>query len=146
MEQHENAIFETSGLDESAKAHLLETTRWTKFIAIMGIVGSVFIILGGVSVMYYTSFQTNMDGGYGVGMGLFYVVLAAVYIYPSICLVKFSRAIKLGVQTSNSEMISNGFRHQKNMYRFIGISIIISIAFALIMFIYAVSSRLMNDL
>jgi len=112
----------------------------------MGFVGSAFIILGGVSVMYNASFRTDMVGGYGVGMGLFYVVLAAVYIYPSICLVKFSRAIKFGVQTSNAEMISNGFRHQKNMYRFMGIFIIISIVLMLIMFIYAVSSRLMNDI
>lgn len=43
MQQDLN-LFETS-LDETAKAHLLETTRWTKFIGICSVVMLALTVL-----------------------------------------------------------------------------------------------------
>lgn len=146
LEQNTN-IFE-GGLDERSKAYLLETTRWTKFLAIMGfiliglmVVGSLFLFAFGASMSStYSSGMSGFGGlgGYmGIGMGLLYLLIAAFYLFPIISLFKFSTNMKLGINTNNAELITEAFRHQKNLYKFIGILTIIVIVLYLLIIVGA---------
>lgn len=128
MEQNNTPIFESNGLDETAKAHLLETTRWTKFLAIMGFISSGLLVLAALAMLVTKSYLS----GIGIGMAFYYVILAGIYIYPVICLFRFSRLMKEGIHSQNQELITEGFRYQKNMYRFIGILMIIFLLLALL--------------
>jgi hypothetical protein len=145
MEQNESNIFE-HGLDETAKAHLLETTRWTKFLAIIGFIFTGLLIIGALAVMtmgsIFSSYSPGLGGlgaGFGVGVGFIYLVLAAIYFYPIYALFKFSSCMKRGINTGSQDIITEAFRYQKNMYRFIGIMMIIVIAIYLLAFIVLIS-------
>jgi hypothetical protein len=140
--QH-SSIFE-NGLDERSKAYLLETTRWTKFLSIIGFIITGLMLLGAIAIMTMGSFFSSLLPGYsglgaasaGIGFGLIYIIIAALYFYPIISLFRFSSNMKQGIQTNNMEMITEAFRHQKNLYKFIGIFTIIIIAFYLIIFLF----------
>jgi hypothetical protein len=139
MEQNESNIFE-HGLDETAKAHLLETTRWTKFLAIMGFIFTGLLIIVAFAMMgsgsLLSAFSPGLAGaGMGLGMGIAYLFVALIYLYPAYALFKFSSCTKKGINTGNQELINDGFRHQKNMYRFFGIMLIILIIVYLLAFV-----------
>jgi hypothetical protein len=140
MEQSDSNIFE-HGLDETAKAHLLETTRWTKFLAIMGFIFIGLLIMIALAVMTMGSMFSsypgmgNLGSGFGAGLGFIYFIIAAIYLYPIYALFKFSSSMKRGINTGSQDLITDAFRHQKNMYRFIGILMIIVIAIYLLAFI-----------
>jgi uncharacterized membrane protein YesL len=73
--------------------------------------------------------------GFGVGLGFVYLIVALIYLYPVYALFKFSSSMKRGINTGSQDLITDAFRYQKNMYRFIGIMMIIVIAIYLIGFI-----------
>ncbi len=140
--EHENTGLFEAGIDEITKAHLLETARWTKFLAIIGFITVGFMLIGSFVIMvsgalFSSALSTTPLAGLGaVGLGILYLVFAALYLYPIISLYKFTTSIKTGLQTNNQELINEGFRHQKNMYRFFGILTIIVLAFYLIIIIF----------
>lgn len=140
MEQNDANIFDT-GLNETAKAHLLETTRWTKFLAIIGFIFTGLFILIALGVMTMGSMFSSYSGmgslgaGLGVGVGFVYLIIAVIYLYPVYALFKFSSSMKRGINTGSQDLITDAFRYQKNMYRFIGIMMIIVIAIYLLAFI-----------
>jgi len=137
-------IFE-NGLNEQSKAYLLETTRWTKFLAIVGFIGLGFLVIAALVIMTMGSYfsgaipgLSSIGGVLGsIGIGLIYLIIAAFYFYPMYSLFKFSTKMKLGIRTNNQETITEAFRHQKNMYKFMGILMIIVLCFYLLIFIVA---------
>lgn len=141
MEQQNLNVFETGGLDERSKAYLQETTRWTKFLAIMGfifvgfmlIAAILFLIVGSATSAYSGS---SLEALGSTGLFVMYLLIAAFYFYPAYALWKFSTNMKSGINTDNQEQIIEGFRYQKNMYRFIGIASILSIALFLVAILF----------
>ncbi len=137
MESSNMDMLHTS-LDETAKAHLMETTRWTKFLGILTMVGSDLFVLFSILFLLMGSRLGGMYSMYGgaqlVGTFIYLLIIAALYIYPGITLYRFSTSMKQGILLGSQELINNGFRYQKNFYRFIGILTII----ALIIFLFSV--------
>jgi hypothetical protein len=111
------------------------------FIGIF-IVIALFIMMLGSTFSPYSSGLYGM--GLGIGMGLFYLLIAALYIYPVLSLMKFSSCMKRGLNSGNQELITEGFRHQKNMYKFIGVMMIITIALYLVGFLFMGVAGLMS--
>ncbi|MBK7408053.1 MAG: hypothetical protein IPJ40_08285 [Saprospirales bacterium] len=86
--------FETGGgleLSNEASGFLHETSRWAQFLAILGFVGTGFLFLVGLLMMAAGS-------ALGLGgvmpfppavFGFFYLIIGAVYIFPSLYLYRF---------------------------------------------------------
>ncbi len=148
MEQHNLNVFENGGLDERSRAYLLETTRWTKFLSILGfiVIGLMFIgmlimLVAGSAVTAYSGSSAAFGGM--VGGTLVFIVIIALYVYPIYALWKFGTNMKSGINTNNQEQIIEGFRYQKNMYRFMGILTIIVLAFYLLAMLFGGLGTLM---
>ncbi|RYD54774.1 MAG: hypothetical protein EOP56_18155 [Sphingobacteriales bacterium] len=121
------------GIDEVGKAHLLETARWSKFLAILFIIVSAIMVLFGV----FAAFMIGNLGGDGneliaglggVGFAIFYFLFLGIYMYPVWALYKFSKLTRLAVNTSNQQVFNDALRYQRNMYKYIGILTIIVIS------------------
>ena len=78
---------ETTGLrvKESTKADLLTAAKWTKFLCIVGCIGLVFVVIFAIFLFgagtVASSMFSEMPFG-AVAMGIIYLVIAALYIYP----------------------------------------------------------------
>ena len=143
MEQHKLNVFETGGLDERSKAYLLETTRWTKFLAIMGFIFiGLMIIIALIFLVAGSALSAYAGGGLALlgatGGSIFMLIMIGLYVYPVYALWKFSTNMKSGINTANQEQIVEGFRYQKNMYRYMGILMIIVLAFYLLSIIASI--------
>jgi hypothetical protein len=138
MEQNDLNIFETK-IDETGKAHLLETVRWTKFMAIMGFIFVGICLLGAVTLLVsgpmLSSSASSLGADLNSGIGIVYIIIAFLYVYPVYALLKFSGSMKRGLNSGNQDLINEGFRYQKTMYRYLGILTIISLFLVLISFI-----------
>lgn len=149
----ESAVFEL-GIDETAKAYMLQTARWTRFMAIMGFVGTglmilvaVFIAMNaedfnrGFSSRAGADFDASYRVGYRVGTLICYLALIVLYLYPIICLFKFSKNIKAALLTNNTQQFNTAMKHQRNMWRFMGILMIVLIGlYGVIIGFYAVTA------
>jgi len=139
MENYEKQIFESTGLDDTARYHLLDTVRWTKFLAIIGFVvtGLFLVVALLIMVMGRSLFALSSDysGGLTAGLGFIYIVAAAIYFYPVYALLKFSSCMKKGILNDDRMLINDAFRYQKLMYKYLGILMIIVLGFYLLVFI-----------
>lgn len=130
MEGNKQDIFGL-GVDEEARAHLLETARWTKFIAIVGfIILGLLILVGmlmglGLSVASRMYDTTNLGSTFGTAMMVVYLVLSLLYFFPILYLYKFSVLIKPAIQSGNQQQFNLALNYQKRMYKFIGIMLLV---------------------
>lgn len=131
--RQEQEIFSLN-VDETAKAHLLETARWSKFLAVLSmiltIVLFVFIIIS-LTLSSSTLGALGSTGSAMVGLASAVVGLlffAAIYFYPIWALFKFAKLTKSGILTANQQEFNEGLRFQKGLYKYIGILTIIVLA------------------
>jgi hypothetical protein len=130
----------SSELSPASKQHLIETTKWTKFLAILSFISIGFMALMMLFVIGASSMiAKNMPGGLLnlTGFIFYFIFMMLLYIYPAYCLIKFSACMKNGLLINSSQQIEEGFRHHKNLYKFIGILSIIFLGLTVLFLLFA---------
>jgi drug/metabolite transporter (DMT)-like permease len=116
---------------------LSEAARWGKFLAIIGFIGCVFIVLAGIVMATQSSeldraFSTygeeNPFEKLGPGIAVVYILLAALYFFPCLYLLRFSSHMQTAIASGNQEKMTSAFKNLKSMFKFVGILTIIIIA------------------
>jgi uncharacterized membrane protein YjgN (DUF898 family) len=145
-QQQQNSLFNLN-FDQAIRAHLSEAAKWGKFLAIFGFIICGLIVVVGLFMaanfneLTSTSRRYSMydDGaafqGMGTMMAVIYIILAAIYFFPCLFLLRFSNKMKVALQTDDQAMLTGSFQNLKVMFRFVGILTIIIIAFYLLAFI-----------
>jgi len=129
--------------DQSIK-FLKETKKWTYFLAILGFVGVGIMVLAGLfmgiifSVIdVFGEIPNKPNFPFGV-LGFIYVIMGVIYFFPVYYLYKFSQDLGYGLQTMDEVKLSSAFRFLKKHFKFIGILIIVLIAFYILIIIVMV--------
>lgn len=122
-------------LEAAAKAYLLSSAKWARFLAIVGFVFVGIIVL--VAFMAGTIFSAMstlapqmgmMGSGFGAVFTVIYLGLAAVYFFPTWYLFKFaSNAIK-AIETKSASL-TEAFSNLKSCFKFWGVMCIIFLGF-----------------
>lgn len=141
--QQENSLFGLS-IDSVTAGYLKETASWAKLLAIVGMIGCVFLVLGGIMAsVAVTTVSSEMSreigGGATAAMGafmlIFYVLIAVIYFFPCLYLLRFSNHIKNAITANDQMGLNEGLRNLKATFRFLGIVTIIFISLFLLMFL-----------
>ncbi|WP_298553515.1 DUF5362 family protein [uncultured Algibacter sp.] len=124
----EKSAFESFQLEVSTeiKGFLKEISKWAYFLSILGFVGIGFMVLGGIGFSMYSGFnqfgaETAYGLGYSTSIGLFYILIALVYFFPVLYLLKFAKNMKRALHSDNNENFNKAFLNLKSHYKFIGI-------------------------
>jgi hypothetical protein len=125
-EQLPHLVLNLSGL---GKEYVRKTVKWTKFLAILS-----FILIG-VMFITYASVLLKSMGAVGIIALIFAAALLSLNIIPTIYLFQFSKYSKLALENDNNEYWEIALKYQSKMYQFIGILIIVVLAFYLIIFL-----------
>jgi hypothetical protein len=135
---HENPV--GLHLDETAVLHLKETSKWAKFLSIVGMVMMAFVLIIGLimvfSVGMFSSMSPNLgpaSGMMGVGIGILYLLMAALYVYPIWKLYQFANFSQQAIASRDSQLLTQAMEAQKSMYKFMGILL------AILLSIYALT-------
>jgi hypothetical protein len=125
-------------IDSNAKGSFLEMARWTKFLAILGYVMMGIVLALGIFMSIFINSFYEAYGGTSplAALGsagpiivmLFFMLITAIYIYPTYALMKYSACIKTALTTDNRDQFNMAIKYLKNMFKYIGILMIIVLA------------------
>ena len=149
MEPKQNQSLFGMNIDETIKSHLNEAAKWGKFLAIMGFILCGILIIAGIvlatSVNSITSryegfYERNTMQGLGAAMIFVYVIIAIIYFFPCLFLLRFSDKMKTALSTNDQLTLTAGFQNLKILFRYVGILTIILLAIYLLAFIVGLMS------
>lgn len=112
--------------------YLNTAAKWAKFLAILGFIGVGILVLLGLflgvifSVINYIPAMANFPFPLH-WLGLFYIVLAAVYVFPVIYLNNFSNHITKAVAFRETQFLTSALCNLKKHLKYIGIMTIVCI-------------------
>lgn len=120
-------------LSEEALFYLQTGAKWAKFLAVIGFVGCVIMVLVGLFAgSMFASLRGTMPGystsitqSMGAFMSIFYVAFALLYFFPSLYLYQFAKLTQKAIMFSNSLEITSALGKLKSFFKFIGILIIV---------------------
>ena len=112
---------------ESARLDLLSAAKWAKFLCIVGCICVCLMLLFGILMMVFGAALTQRVGNspFGGLMGLLYVVIAAIYIYPLVKGFQFANGAKAACLTNDSAQLARSFSGLRSVLVFSGILTII---------------------
>ena len=128
-------------ISEISLSELASIRKWAFFLAIMGFIGSAFMIIFGLFFGAMSKFvpQEGATNKFPVIiMMLFYFIIGIIYIFPSMLLFNFSSKIKMALATHSESPFAEALNYLRLLFKFTGIMVIICILFVLLGIIIAV--------
>lgn len=134
---------------EAATYYLRETSKWAKFLSIVGFVVSALTVLGGFFAGSIVSALSAMGGGefggvaaLGAGMGVFfgiiYILVGLLYFFPSLYLYRFSEKTKIALSTMDSRQLAEAMKNQKSFFKFWGMLVAIMLGLYALLFLLSI--------
>jgi hypothetical protein len=126
-----------SGLSNIDKDYLLTAAKWSRFLGIVGCVMSGLVAILAFFITTLMNTMTAMQGvntnaiGSGVGafMTIFYLGMAALGFVYALYMYQFGTKTKAAILSNDSELLTEGFKNLKSMFRFSGILTAIVLSF-----------------
>ena len=108
---------------------LRRTKGWVMFLAVLGYIGTAFMLLTALGLIVGGSFASSTDMAALpfslTAMGVAYLIIAAVYVYPCVKLNQYSNSIKRLLNSRVSVDLETALDKQRAFWKFAGIFAII---------------------
>jgi len=146
MENYFNSQMNGAGgemtITNQAREFLRETAKWAKFLAIMGFIGLIFMVMAGfmMGALMSTSFGDLMEtpGLPRWFLPFFYIIFAAIYAAPLYYLYQFSNKAKIALEANDNNLLTEALGFLKSHYKYIGIMMIVIMAVYALIIIVAI--------
>ncbi len=116
-------------MNDEIREYLLETARWGKFLAILGFIGLVLMVI-------FIAFLLGFAGsGSESIIAVVYILMTFLYYFPISYLYQFSVDITNGVNSNDQELFTSGLKNLKSLFKFQGIATIVGISIYLLSFL-----------
>lgn len=143
LEQNKESIFGIQ-IDLDSRDYLLESCKWAKFLAIVGMVITGLLMV----LMFFSFFSLSLVkdtfSSFYTLYSLVYLGVIALYSYPVIALYRFSKKVRIGIDQADQVEFNEGLRFLKATFRYIGIMTIIIIAIYSIILLIALIGGISN--
>ena len=132
-------------LSDQAKKHLLETSKWANFIAIVGFIAIGLLIIMSFSIgTIMASLPEGSLGGLSPKFfSFFYLIAAGIYFIPVFFLFQFAQKTKEALIKEDHNLLAFGLKKLKSHYKFIGILFIVLIALYFFLIIFGAFGALL---
>lgn len=122
-------------ISSSITDFLTTTYKWTKFLSVLGFVMLGLIVFSG---LFTIILGANLQNGSGqiVGIGITYLIMCAVYFFPTLYLYNFSVKMKRALTTHSQEELEDSFENLKSLFKFTGIFTIIILSLYIVFIIF----------
>ncbi|MFC4699702.1 hypothetical protein ACFO4O_05985 [Glaciecola siphonariae] len=133
---------------------LSNTKFWVKLCAILGFIGSGFMLLFGLLILigmggmasFFGQENNGLAGGFGIFVGIMYIVLAAIFFLPPLFLFRYGKSISKAESSKNYVDIVDALTHQKSFWKFIGIIVVIYLVIFILSIALAIILPAINSL
>ena len=138
MEIQDNSVVALNiGVD--ARSYLTETAKWGKFLAIIGFIGcGLMVVLGLFAGTIFASLSSfggrqyagsEYTAGIGIMLTVLYICLALLYFFPCLFLYRYASFMQGALRRDDVSALNTSFRNLKSLFKFMGILMIIALAF-----------------
>jgi hypothetical protein len=117
-------------------------SKWARFLSVIGFVISAFLTLGSFGIGAAITANPALRSQLGplasigaTGITIFYLLLAFLFFYPSLLLLRFSVKGKQGILFGDQENLNGAIAHVKSLFKFWGILTIVVIVSYFILFL-----------
>jgi len=129
--QDKSEIFSLE-VDDTTRSTMLEMTRWTKFLSVLGFIGLGLIVAAGFlfamtlnNLSRFSPSVSPLAGLGGAGLIALYTLIAGIYFYPTYALYKYSAGMKYALNHNDKARFNDSLNYLKNMFKYIGILMIL---------------------
>jgi hypothetical protein len=136
-------------LTDTMIRYLKGVSPWLRFIGIVGFISCGMLVLSGIiflvalpamsslwdSIEELETYSDVLGAAFGVTMGLYFVIAAVLYFFPSLFIYNFGSKIRSYLQSGTDQDLEEAFKNNKSFWKFVGILTIIALAFIPVMFI-----------
>lgn len=119
------------------------TKGWVLLIGILMFVGAAFMVIGALGMIFSGAMigagANEAPQGMFAGMGVMYLVMAVLYLFPASFLVKYSSAIGRLVSDGRAADMEAALHQQRKFWKFAGVLALIMMVLAVIGMVAAVA-------
>ncbi|MEO6407052.1 MAG: DUF5362 family protein [Ferruginibacter sp.] len=150
MELNENVLSNDLQVDITAAAHLRETAKWAKFLAILGFVLSAFLVLAGIFAGSFLSGFSKMGDSAAAGMispgfiSIIYIIIAVVYVMLSLFLYRFATKMLATLQHNDQQQFNDSLNNLRLVYKITGIIVVIYLCFLVLAMVVGIGFTMMK--
>lgn len=120
-------------LTDKALFFLDKTSKWSKFIAVIGFIGCGFMFLTAIILLVSATFVTESAKSLPSMIGaLVYIGIGAVSIFPNLYLYRFSDKIFYAIRDRDNELLEISFENLWRYFKFTSILYIVGIGVGLL--------------
>jgi hypothetical protein len=123
-----------------ASQPLQRTQPWVRFMAIMGFIGAGFMVLVGLTAGIAGAATGRLET---LGLMVVYPILAVVYVFPSMFLLRYADRIKTFVASGLEHDLASALDAQRSFWKFAGVFTIVSFVVGLVLSAFAVIAGIM---
>jgi hypothetical protein len=147
MDQENRGLFDLH-LDEQIFSHLSESARWAKFIAIVGFIFCVFMVMGAIFMGAMLSTMGSGIPGFpaaasGGLISTLYLIFALLFFFPNLFLFRFGSQIQQSIRLNEQARLQTSLKNLKAYFRFVGILYIVIISLYVLAFIFLIFAGIM---
>lgn len=122
---------------ETAREYVRSAGKWIQFMAILLCISIAFMFLCGIMMMVFSGAGFHlgyypMERGFTIMMGIIYLIMAGIYIYPALCLLRAAKAAKEAVAINSNEQMLEFLRNNKAFWKFCGIFTIVCLGLCIL--------------
>ncbi|MCL1927599.1 MAG: hypothetical protein FWG07_02255 [Treponema sp.] len=135
-------------LTENMVFYLKKASPWLRFIGICSFISlglsilSILIFAFGIRNMMPDTPEFAPFRAIGPGMAFFYILLLSIYFFPILFLFRFGKYLKSYIFTGDNRDLEEAFKNNKSLWTFIGVLMIIGLAFIALIFLIVIISAI----
>ncbi len=128
-------------LEDTARIHLAESAKWGRFLSIVAFVMIGLMVLGALAIMavgstLFSSIPNGLGTVSGFAFGFIYLIIAAIYLYPTMKLHNFAKNAKLALASNNSQLLTESLGNLSSIFKFFGIVTAIVLGIYALFFVF----------
>ncbi|MGZ5254423.1 MAG: DUF5362 family protein [Flavitalea sp.] len=138
-------------VDAQSSGYLAEAAKWGKFLSIVGFILCALMALGGIfagSMMGSVMSSASEGMGSAIGGGVFtviYFLMALLWFMPCLYLYRFSTKAQSAIRANEQSELVDSMKNLKSCFRFMGIMMIILLAFYALIFMIAIGTAMVTS-
>lgn len=120
---------------ETMAIYLKQTRPWVRFISVLGFIGVGFMVIA--SIVMIISGGSNLGFAYGLLMGVVYLAMAVLYLFPVLHLSRYASSISRFLESARTVDMEAALKDQKAFWKLSGILVIVGFGLGLLAVVVA---------
>lgn len=134
LDQHIELDSDKLRINNSIKENLITAAKWARFLAVMAF---VFTGIMGIASLVILIVALSSGVSYYIGMGLGYMILTIIFIFPGLYLIRFAGSTEKGLKSNKQGEFDYGIENLKSLFKFAGIYTIVIVGVYILFFLFA---------